>query len=333
MDLRLSRNISLTENVDCNQTVCRSSAERIVRGSVLAIITLASILGNFIVIYAVLIKNNFRNRRFAFLLLLIVSDFITGVVMMPLYFVNLIFETFFETSENTCMLMALLFSFIVMFSYLCITTLALERYIMLKFPIKHRRWFTKSVLVGIILAIILFSIIGALSPLAYSLSVRYHAKLHICIIDVRGKTGRETLKRLLAQLVILAFLWFVLIFCSAAVVVIIWKRRAFLTQITPQGSTDSSTATIRSTLKENAREIRSTIHILSVMLVVLGCCLPFTICYVCDTLGHHLSERSLMASIFIFFCKSALDPLTNAFLHSRLRQYLLNILCCRFQRP
>jgi magnesium-transporting ATPase (P-type) len=220
-----------------------------------------------------------------------------------------------------------------MFSFLCITTLALERYTMLKFPIKHRRWSTKSVLVAIVFAIILFSVIGALSPLFYSLPVRYHGKLHICIFDVRGATTRETMKRVLVQLVTLVFLLFVLVYCSAAVVVIIWKRRSFLSQITPQDSTNSSAVTIECTLKEKCREIRSTVHILSVMLVILACCLPFIIIYVCDIAGYYLSERSSITSIFIFFCKSALNPLTNAFLHSRLRQYLLNILCCRKQSP
>ena len=329
----LSRNNSSTGNVECNQTVGMSdywsNTERIIASFILAIITTASVVGNSIVIYAVLTKNHFRNRRFALLLLLIVSDFLTGFIMMPLYFVNLFFKTFFETSEYLCILMAILFSFMAMFCYLCITTLALERYIMLKYPVKHRRWFTKSVLVAIVLAIILFSIIGALSPLYYSLPVKYHAKLHICIFDIKGATKWETLKKLLLQLVTLGFLWFVLVYCSAAVVVIIWKRRSFLTHVTPEGSTNSSTATLESTLREKSREIRSTIHIFSVMLVILGCCLPFTVIYVCDVLGYSLSERCLITSIFLFFCKSALDPVTNAFLHSRLRHYLLNILCCR----
>ena len=91
----LSKTASIGNN-GCSQTVCISTAERVIWGCFLAIITTASLLGNSVVIYTVLKKNQLRNRRFAFLLLLIISDFTTAIVMMPLYFVNLLLEHFLK---------------------------------------------------------------------------------------------------------------------------------------------------------------------------------------------------------------------------------------------
>jgi hypothetical protein len=178
--------------------------------------------------------------------------------------------------------MATIFAFIIVLSYLCITLLAPERYIMLKYPIKHRRWFTKSVATGIILAVVFMSMVNVFTPMLCSLPAIYNDKMHICVFDMQGKTKLETRMNVIIRSAFLGTLWFiVLVHGSAGVVAIIWKRRNSSTQINTEVSAESSTTINRCThsLKQHSREIRSTIHILSVAFVALGCCLPSTIGY------------------------------------------------------
>ena len=134
------------------------TTERVIWGCFFVIVNIASLLGNSVVIYVILKKN--RSRKFAFLLLLIISDFVVATTMMPLYVVNLLVENVFENSNHICILKGIILTISPMFSYLCITTLAVERYIMVKYPIKHRLCFNKFNTSGIIIAVLIISTIS-----------------------------------------------------------------------------------------------------------------------------------------------------------------------------
>lgn len=317
------------QNSVFNETTDMSDTEHVVWACLLAIINIASLLGNSLVIFVVFKNKQFRNRKFAFLLLLIVSDFVIATVLMPWYLVNLLVETFFETSDLTCFLTAVIFTITTTFSYLCISTLTLERYIMVKYPIKHRRWFTKSVATGIIVAVIILSTIATVAEILRSTSVTYNKKFRVCFFDLQGRTEQETHKNVTGKLVSVGTFCFVQIYSSLRVIVIIWKGKKS-TQINPEVQ-NSTTVTNQCVINTQTREISSTVRILSITFVTLCCCLPSSIGYACYLLGYHWSERSLVATIVIFCCKSAINPFINAFLHTQMREDLVKVLCCKFQ--
>lgn len=306
-----------------------SDIEHVVWGCLLAIINIASLLGNSLVIFVVFKHKQFQKRKFALLLLLTVSDFVIATVLMPSYLVNLLVETFFETSDRTCLLTAAIFTITTTFSYLCISTLALERYIMVKYPIKHRRWFTKSVATGIIATVILLSMISTVVEILRSKSVTYNKEFHVCFFNLQGRTEQETHKNVTGKLITVGTFCFIQIYCSVRVVAIIWKGKKS-TQINPELQ-NSSTVTDPCVVNRQTREFSSTVRILFITFVTLCCYLPSSIGYACYLLGYRWSERSLVATMVIFCCKSAINPFVNAFLHTQMREDLVKVLCCKFQ--
>lgn len=315
---------SETTDISHNEHVDVSHSEHVAWGCLLVIINIASLLGNSLVIFAVLMNKEFRNKKFVFLLLLIVSDFVTATVLMPSYLVNLLIENFFQNSHLTCSLTAIIYTIITTFSYFCINTLALERCIMVKYPIKHRLWFTKAVATGIIVAVILLSTVVTFNQIQNSTSVIYNKEFHLCFFDLRGKSEEQTHKNITGKLVGMGLFCFIQIYCSAYVIAIIWKGKK---QINPEVQ-NTPGVTNR---QIHAREVRSTVRILSIAFVTLCCYLPSSIGYACYLLGYHWSERSSVATIMLFCCKSAINPWINAFLHTQMRQYLVKVLCCKSQ--
>ena len=311
-----------------NQTVGMSYTERVIWGCFLAIINIVSLLGNSAIIFVILKRSQFRNRKFTFLLVLIISDFVIAIVMMPLYLVNLFVENFFENSNHTCAVIATLFTILPIFSYLCITSLAIEKYIMLKYPIKHRVCYTNVVATGIVLAKMLLSAMAAVINLLRS-TPTYKKRLRVCFFDQHDGNEQEVHNDAIITLVSLGILHLIFLYCSTGIVVVIWKRKNSLKQISPRVQDDSATSTNRQTLNLHSREIMSTIRILIVTFVVLGCSLPSTICFACELLGFYWPERSIMASTFIFYCKSILNPFISAFFHTQFRYYLLKTLRCK----
>ena len=322
--------IDLSKNISSDPKPGMTNTEHVIWRFLFVIVNVASLLGNSIVMYVILKKNQFRNKKFAFLFLLLISDFIIATVAMPLYTVNFFMAKFFEASSHVCVLMAILFTIITMFSCLCITVLTIERYIMLKYPIKHRLWFTKVMVKRIVFAVLLISVIGTVIQVLMSTPVTYNERLHLCCFDKRGANEQETRKNIVIEFLSLGLFHFIFLYCSVGVLVVIWKRQNSLKQINPEVPVHSAISTNRRvTLNIHSCEISSSLRVIFVAFIVFAGNLPLSISYACSVLGCNWSERSIVASVFIFYCKSALNPLINAFLYSQLRHYLVKLLCCK----
>lgn len=290
-------------------------------GFLLAVITIMAIFGNFIIIVAVSKKKLCWEKTFASLLNLTINDLFAGICLIPLCLANLVAQKQLYTTAASCDFVAILYTFNAVFSQLSIALLAIERYVMLRFPLEHRRWFAKSVVAASRACLLIITTILSIVPTLFLKSV-YHTELHLCLFDLDKKiTGT-----LIFMGISLLIPWLALIYCSAGVAIIVWKRRntAERTSNIPMERQEE-----RTVVSQYRREIRSSVVILTIVLVFTGCNLPLMITFICDISGYcRWPKKAMVASVLIFFSRSALNPLMYGLSNIRMRGIIMDLLHC-----
>ena len=322
-NVNLALNTSLLHNGSYEGLRRKSGVELYIRGIILAVIAAVTIFGNTLIIVAAFQKRHLWRKTVVFLLNLNISDLLIGLVIMPFYLADLVTDENLYENRIVCTFTTVLFTFLVVFSQLSVATLAIERFLMLKFPLKHRRWFTTSVVTGGIASLPIMSAVLSIVPLLFVKPI-YRPRLNLCTYNLKDEVAG-----------IITYIIFsvglpctAVVYCSGAVAWVVWKRKRTPQRINPEIVSESQQED--PTVNKYSREIRVSVIILVVIVTFTGCSLPASVVYFCENSGYcNLPERAQAVSIILLFCRSAINPFIYGFFHGRLRGIVVSLLRCK----
>ena len=289
----------------------------------MAIFILLTTVGSLLVILAIFNIRRYRRASHGLLLNLFFSDALVGLTVMPVYMINLIAN---EILNNVplCYFAALLTTCMMLFSLYSLALLCIERFLMFKFPITHRKMFSSSVWPFVLIVLALSLSIPVLAVATFE--VVYFPKQHLCWFN---------LKELSFVVVFLIILFGVpaltMVFSTLAIIKTIKDQKRVESTHLPGGesnSTQSNTSTSARYLKSKKYR-RSSLVIVLMVLTFLFCYAPNMIICFCELSNHfHVSERLVVASKFLHFSKNIL----NTVIYGLLNREVLHNIYVIFQR-
>ena len=120
---------------------------------VLSIFSVLSTLGNGLVVYVYVKQKALQRANTLLLICLAFLDFVTAVVLEPLYVVRLLSEIFGFTSCVYILIVRRLLEYLRPVSFMTLALITIERYLALFKPITHRKMVTKRRLLHVVLLI------------------------------------------------------------------------------------------------------------------------------------------------------------------------------------
>ena len=280
----------------------------------IAIFILFTVVGNLLVINAIINIRKHRHASHGLLLNLFISDTLVGCTVMPIYMANLITN---EVMCNLplCYVTAFVKTFITMFSLYSLALLCIERLFMFKFPVKHRKIFT-SVWKLILIAIILSLSVPSIAVTIFG--VDHFPKQNLCWFNL------DKLSFVLTFFVILfGFPCLALVFSTLVLIKILKDRKP---QVGNMASNESDKTESKTSIGyfKSLRNFRFCFLVVLMVLVFLFCHVPNMVTALCELSNHcQISERLSIGSKFLHFSKSILNTVMYGLFNKQIRSNLL----------
>ena len=290
-------NTNETENCSFQQ---RSTSSLCSRGfywpvhSPLILFLLFILAANGVEIVLMLFKEPLRTVSNRFLVSLAVSDLLFGVIGIPLFLVCSI-----KTSILVCVFSTLVTRFTAISSVFHLFLIACDRYTLIVYSMKYQTLFTKLRAAVFITLIWSLALVSSFIQMAW-----YEANNNF----VKLKEGGMYMNKVYFLFVIVVFLFFPLLsmlFMYSHILTI--SLRHILAVRRRKRNLDQPVASI-------AHDLRGTFILLTMMLIFIGCWLPFFLLMLQD----HISEKFFVIrpgwGLCIILYLRFLPPLTNAVL-------------------
>lgn len=314
-------NISL-ETVPKNMLGSRHLALKIVEISLLFVINVVSLGGNFLVCVTVYRRPVLRTITNMFIVALCVTDILIASVAMPLTLGALIVDSW-PFGELVCQIQGFSIHLLVFQSLQIITLTATNRNLNVVRPWLYKRFFTKRKTLLIIIAVSLVTAV-IMGTLVVSLSSRYvfHPGKAICVMTFANRklSLRYTI---IFSVFFVAFPTIVIFACYVRVLHTIRTHRREYEAT--RGEHDSNSILSR-------EEVKLSKIVLVIILGFAFCWVPCVIIDIIDTTQNEWFPRQVyMLYTFLAYTSAVLNPWIYGFMNKMVRKEIYSLLACRFR--